>query len=181
VSGDPIGPELLERWALAYLGRYASSADNLRQVLSRRIRRSAAHDSAELARAAALVDALVARYSESGLLDDDAYAAARAQSLHRRGDSLAAIGARLRAKGVAPAVAAGAVAGLREDAPDPDLVAACVFARRRRLGPYRRGAPDRQRELAAFARAGFARGTAMQVLACRDVAAVEALARGEPG
>ena len=43
---DPGKPEpsvdlrLIEEWALAYLGRYTSSAENLRQVLLRRMRGS---------------------------------------------------------------------------------------------------------------------------------------------
>ena len=62
----------------------------------------------------------------------------------------------------------------------PDLAAACAFARRRRLGPFRRAAADHARELGTFARAGFSRRVAEAVLACPDVAAIEALARGEP-
>ena len=168
-----IGPELLEGWALGYLGRYASSAENLRRILTRRARR---YSPEAARRAAGLIEAIVTRYRESGLLDDAAYAAARAASLQRRGDSLKAIRARLAAKGVAPEVAAEAVSELRDKAADPDLAAACAFARRRRLGPFRRGAADRRRELAAFARAGFSRRIAEAVLACRDVEAVEALA-----
>ena len=41
MSGREIDAELLERWALGYLGRYASSAENLRRVLIRRARRRA--------------------------------------------------------------------------------------------------------------------------------------------
>src|SRR4029077_20507379 len=41
VSTREIGTELLECWALGYLGRYASSAENLRRVLMRRVRRHA--------------------------------------------------------------------------------------------------------------------------------------------
>jgi regulatory protein len=130
---------------------------------------------------AALIDLLVTRYRESGLLDDAAYAAARVQSLHRRGESMRAVRARLAAKGVPAADVADAVSGLRAAASDPDLAAACVFARRRRLGPFRRAAADHARELGSFARAGFSRRVAEAVLACADVAAVEALARGEPG
>ena len=170
-----IGPELLESWALGYLGRYASSAENLRRILTRRARRYSP-EAAE--RAARLIEAIVTRYRESGLLDDAAYAAARAASLQRRGDSLKAIRARLAAKGIAGEVAAEAISGLRDGATDPDLVAACAFARRRRLGPFRRGAADRRRELAAFARAGFSRRIAEAVLACTDCAAIEALALG---
>jgi regulatory protein len=174
VDRRDIGPELIERWALHYLGRYASSAENLRRVLMRRARKF----SAEAAPAAAeLIDALVARYRQSGLIDDAAYAAARVQSLYRRGESMRAIRARRAAKGVTAAEATEAVAGLRATAFDPDLAAACAFARRRRLGPYRRSSTDHARELAAFARAGFSRRVAEAVLACTDIEAVEALAR----
>ena len=136
--------------------------------------------SAEAAPAAAeLIDALIARYRQSGLIDDAAYAAARVQSLHRRGESMRGMRARLAAKGVTAAEAAEAILGLRAATPDPDLAAACSFARRRRLGPYRRSAADHNRELAAFVRAGFSRRLAEAVLACDDIEAVEALARDE--
>jgi regulatory protein len=174
VSGREIGPDLLERWAIGYLGRYASSAENLRRVLIRRVRR---HSPEAAQPATVLIDALVTRYREAGLLDDSTYAAGRVASLHRRGDSLQAIRARLAAKGLAPEVVADAVSVLRATAPDPDLVAACAFARRRRLGPYRRAAADPARELGAFARAGFKRRIAEAVLNCVDIDAVEALAR----
>ena len=177
VEDGEIGPDLLERWALHYLGRYASSAENLRRVLTRRVRRRAPE---AVPAAAALIEALVVRYRESGLLDDGAYAAARVQSLHRRGESVRAMRARLAAKGVPAADVADAVLGLWAAAPDPDLGAACAFARRRRLGPFRRAAADHARELGTFARAGFSRRVAEAVLACPDVAAIEALARGEP-
>ena len=174
VNDPEIGPELLERWALSYLGRYASSAENLRRVLMRRVRRHAPNAAQ---RAKIQIDEIVVRYQEAGLLDDAAYAAGRVASLHRRGDSLRAIRTRLAAKGVASEVAAEAVSALREEAADPDLAAACAFARRRRLGAFRRGAADRRRELAAFARAGFSRRIAEAVLGCRDIEAVEALGR----
>lgn len=174
MSGREIGPELLERWALGYLGRYASSAENLRRVLIRRARRYSPEAALQTR---VEIDAIVARYRESGLLDDSTYAAARVESLHRRGGSLRAIRARLAAKGVPAAVAADAISGLHDKAPDPDLAAACAFARRRRLGPFRRGTADRQRELAVFARAGFSRRIAGAVLACGDIEAVEALER----
>jgi regulatory protein len=172
-----IAADLLESWALFYLERYASSAENLRRVLLRRARRRISGDAQHLAAAAALIDALVARYSAAGLIDDAAYAAGRAESLHRRGHSRQAIRARLAEKGVAAAVATEALVRLAEGAADLDLVAACAFARRRRLGPYRRGPADPARELRAFARAGFGRNIAEAVLACADPAAVEALAR----
>jgi regulatory protein len=176
MAADDLRPETIERWALSYLARYASSAENLRRVLRRRLRRCSPAAADPLLQAA--IEAVIARHRDSGLLDDDAYAEARARSLHRRGRSAYQIRARLLVKGVAPAVAAAAVAKLRGETADLDLRAACAFARRRRLGPFRRGAVDRARELGAFARAGFARRVAEAVLGCADVSAAEALARG---
>lgn len=162
---------------MQYLGRYASSAENLRRVLTRRVRRRAPE---AVPAALTLIELLVARYRESGLLDDAAYASARVASLHRRGASMRAMRARLTAKGVPAGDVADAISDLRAAALDPDLAAACIFARRRRLGPFRRVAADHARELGSFARAGFSRRVAEAVLACPDIGAVEALARGEP-
>jgi regulatory protein len=176
MTAADIGPEAIERWALDYLGRYASSAENLRRVLLRRVRRRRPLDPTALAEIAAAIERLVARYCETGLVDDAAYAEGRARTLHRRGAPARLIRARLVEKGVAPPVAAAALEKLGATATDLDLAAACAFARRRRLGPYRRGAAAPQRELAAFARAGFSRRAAEAVLACADPAAVEELA-----
>jgi regulatory protein len=180
-----IDAALIERWALAYLGRFASSAENLRRVLLRRVRRHLSEDREAAARAAGLIDGLVARYRASGLVDDAAYATGRARARLRRGQSLRTIRAGLAAKGVASEDAEAAIETLRDDAAgDPDLAAALAFARRRRIGPYRRGGGerdegDRGKVLAAFARAGFARAAAEAVLSCTTPEEAEELARGD--
>jgi regulatory protein len=93
-----------------------------------------------------------------------------------RGHSSRRIAAGLAAKGVGADEVAGALEGLREMAAEPDLAAAVTFARRRRFGPFRKGpAPEGQRELAAFARAGFSRAVAEAVLRCRDAEEAAAL------
>src|SRR5258708_25126446 len=75
----PIDRALLETWALAYLERYASTAENLRRVLRRRVRRrtgaESGTDGQAVHAAGALIDALVVRYRATGLVDDAAYAA----------------------------------------------------------------------------------------------------------
>jgi regulatory protein len=162
---------------LEYLGRYATSAENLRRVLLRRIRRRARGDSDAVQQMRPLIDAAIERHRRSGLLDDDAYAAQWTAALFCRGASLTRIRARLIAKGVPAALAADALSALRTGAADPDLAGACALARRRRLGPYRIAPGDHAREFAVFARAGFSRQVAEAVLACRDIEAIEALAR----
>ena len=176
-EGSAIGPAVLEKWALGYLERFASSAENLRRVLRRRVHRHTS-DTETVQRAAALIDELVERYRASGIIEDAAYAAARARGRLARGEPLRRVAAGLAAKGVAAEDRAAALDALRETAPDPDLAAACAFARRRRLGPYRRGPADRNRDLGSFARAGFGRREAEAVLSCTDPDAVAALLAG---
>jgi regulatory protein len=57
-------PASLEAAALRYLERYASSAENLRRVLLRRVRRADAGEDG-----AALVEALVERFRAACILD----------------------------------------------------------------------------------------------------------------
>lgn len=171
----------LESAALSYLQRYASSAENLRAVLNRRVWRSAlAHDD-DPADGTKLVDTLVERYVRSGLLDDRVYAQGRAASLHRRGVSRRGIVARLVAKGVATDDIDSALAALGEAQPNLDLDAACNYARRRRLGPWRAKdrAERRARDLAALARQGFGYELALRVIDAADASVLEAEIREE--
>lgn len=176
-GADPaIDAALLETWALSYLGRYASSSGMLRRVLQRRAWRRGGEPAMRAAGPA--IEELLVRYRASGLIDDTAYAASRAEAELARGRPLGRIAAALAAKGIATADAAAVLRSLREQAGDPDLAAAGEFARRRRLGPFRTGLPDPSRELAAFARAGFGRRESEAVLECADPPALAALLAG---
>jgi regulatory protein len=173
---------LIEKWALGYLERFSSSAENLRRVLRRRAQRRIGPNKVLSAELLGAIDALVARYRASGVIDDAAYAAARARNRLRRGQSLRTIRAALAAKGIAAEDAAAAIGALAETNADPELAAACAFARRRKLGAFRRTADvDRTRELGAFARAGFSRRAAAAVLACKDADAVAELLNSPDG
>ncbi len=157
----------LENVALWYLRRFAASAESLRRVLMRRVEKSArAHDTGRAAGAATIED-IIARYRETGLLDDAAFALARAASLHRRGASIRGIRAKLAAKGVGVADIEAALAELARDGTEPDIAAAAAYVRRRRIGPWR--APElrdefRERDLATLARRGFGYDTALRVI-----------------
>lgn len=168
--------------ALFYLQRFASSSENLRRVLLRRVARSARHHGTDPAEGASLVDAIVARFEQNGLLDDLTYAEARARSLHRRGASTRMIRAGLRQKGVAGDAIEAALAALAEEIGDPELAAAVALARRRRLGPHRtagRRESHREKDLAALARAGFSYDIARQVIEAETVADLDAMLLGE--
>lgn len=170
-----VTPTALEKAAFHYLERYASSAENLRRVLMRRVDRAARAGAIERAEGGTRVDALIERLRARRLLDDAAYADGRARSLSRKGRSRAGIARTLAMKGVDRDTVDAALAGLA-DAGETDLAAAVRFARRRRLGPFRstkERAARRERDLAALGRAGFAYEVARLVV---DAATPEALA-----
>jgi regulatory protein len=177
----PITPAYLENAALHYLERFASSSANLKRVLMRKVMRAATTGNGDTAEGERLVDALVARYLAAGLVDDKAYAAQRAASLRRQGNSRFTIRGKLALKGVERALIDDTLADLDRDGTEGDIAAASALVRRRRLGPFRAAATRaaaRQKDLAALARAGFSLEVARRVLAARDPEALEALARG---
>ena len=156
----PITTERLERSALAYLQRFASSKENLRRVLRRKLHTADAEARPVLA---AFIDTLVDRFESSGLLNDATYVEGRVASLRRQGASTRAIALKLRTKGVDRDQIAE---GLEADAAT-DAEAAWAFARRRRLGPYRsaEARPEmRHRDMAAMGRGGFDYQTARGVI-----------------
>ncbi len=162
----PIDAARLERAALHYLERYASSSDNLRRVLERRIARTCRLRGDDPSAFDGLAQTIVERCVKAGLLDDRTYARGQVASLRRRGLSARAIAARLAAKGLDRELAGTA---LHED-PATDDEAAWTFARRRRLGPFRRGgrAEHRDRDMAAMARAGYPFGLARGIVDAGD-------------
>ncbi len=189
----------LREAALSHLARYASTEAGLCRVLERRIarwRRGAIGEverSAEAEAAArATAHRVVAKLKVEGLVDDAAFAAARAARLHRAGRSRRVIAAHLAAKGVTGASLRDA---LPED-PESELAAALAFARRRRLGPFRTVAaavPRKSaiggeamgemsgRDAALLARAGFPRAIVERALAMPAEAALEIVLRFQRG
>lgn len=172
----PVTQESLDKAALAYLERYASSGANLRGVLMRSVERAARAGIGDRAAGALLVDSVVERYRARGLLDDRLYAEGRVRTLHRQGRSRARIAAALAAKGVAREEIDRTLAAFAAETPEADLAAALAFARRRRLGPYRavdRRASLRQKDLAALSRAGFSFEVARRIVDADGPEAIE--------
>ena len=176
-------PDYLEKAALAYLERYASSTANLRRVLMGKVTRSAKHHGTDPEAGAEAVEAVLRKLQDSALLDDTTYAQGRAVTLHRMGHSLPAIRMRLRQKGVDSDTIDDALQRLGEEADEPDLAAALRHARKRRIGPYRRvgRAENRERDMAALARKGFSPGLCQRVVDTDDVTELEAEAGAKPG
>lgn len=179
-----ITPQYLERAALHHLERYATSSENLRRVLARKVWKAARMAEEEGAvdeeQAAAWIEEVVARLQRAGALNDRAYAEGRVVSLRRQGESARGIAMKLSAKGV-PRETVEAALDLDEPEND-DVAAAVAYARRRRLGPWRK-AEEREerhdRDMAALARKGYGLELCRRVIEAEDIEAAEDIARGE--
>ena len=175
----PITAMYLQNAATLYLERYPTTAEGLRRVLSRRVRRAEMREAPVMDNVQQAIEAIVARFVDAGVIDDRAFAQTKARALHRRGSSTKLTRHRLQMAGVEAATLDSAMAALDlELDTDPrrrEWRAAVALARRRRLGPYR---PDkerkdrRNRDLAAMARGGFDYDVARKVI---DAASVDAL------
>jgi regulatory protein len=145
----PLNAAALERLALHYVGRYATTRARLAAYLARRIDARGWEGEGE----APPIDALVDRFASLGYVDDRGFAEAKAASLARRGYGERRIGQALKIAGIAEDDAAP----VRADARQGAHAAALAFARRRRIGPYADAVPDRdqrRRMLGALLRAG---------------------------
>ncbi len=181
----PINPDRLktrlENKALHYLGRYASSEANLRQILKRFAMRKCLPADAETDDTDAFrqileteIDALITRYRALGYLDDRGFALGRARAMRARGASTRRIIQTLRAKGIDAEVASEIIADGLEANTDPETLsaetaAARIYAQRRRLGQYASPASQakpnwKDRHLASMMRAGFNYATAKSAL-----------------
>ncbi len=169
--------DALERAAHDYLARFATSVEQLRRALMRRVNQAQRRDQdaqttdGRPVAGSDAVDAIIDRLSELGILNDQRFAEARALTLHRRGLPASTIRIKLREKGVAANTVEAALEALHRDLSlEPaasDLAAAIRLAQRRRLGPFRASdlRPERRhRDLAALDRAGFDFDTACRVI-----------------
>ena len=156
-----ISKTYLENATLYYLERYATSAANLRRVLLRKVKRSCDFHKLDASEFTDMVDELIKRYVEVGLVDDISYALARVNSFRRKGLGRQAIISKLRIKGLSIEQIETAMAEVDEEHEEPELVAALAYIKRKKLGPYRTKpfsddpTKDKQKELASLARAGF--------------------------
>ncbi len=152
----PLDPPALDRLALRYVERFATTRGKLAAYLTRKIRErgfdGTPPDPAEIAE----------RFAELGYVNDRLYAESKAAAMARRGLGARRVGEALRHAGVqaedAEAIAPQVDARVGQSAID--------FARRKRIGPFAAEPADRDqiaKQVAAMVRAGHAPGIAWQL------------------
>ncbi len=145
---QPLDPAALERLALRYVERYATTRARLSAYLERKLRERgwAGEGPADTA-------ALAERMAQLGYVDDRGFAESRAAAMARRGLGVRRVRQALYFAGVDESDAAAVIPAAEAEA----TASALAFARRRRIGPYGREAADRdlrERQVAAMVRAG---------------------------
>jgi regulatory protein len=159
----------LRQAVLDYLDRFVASAKRLDQVMQRKIKASARAHGDDPEPLLAALPPILAGLGKQGILNDQMLAEAKTRAMIRRGGSRTKIRANLAAKGIDAETADQALSRMRLEFDDPELEAAIAYARRRRLGRFRADpesrAANRQKDLAAMARAGFAPSLARRALA----------------
>lgn len=179
---DPKRPRKVTRdylmnYATWYLERFTASRARLEKLMRGKIRLSVAEYGTDPEEAEQWMKSVLSACENAGFIDDNAYARGRARSLLRKGKAIRVIAADLAARGIASDRIDQALSNLREEADqaacedirgtDPDIAAAAAYARRRRLGPWRRPdlrAEKREKDMAALARQGFGYDTATRII-----------------
>jgi regulatory protein len=166
-------PDKIFERAMRYLERYAASAEGVRTVLRRGLMRDARRGEIIPEEAPEWIEKAVSRLVEMKALDDRKFAETKTRSLRRAGASSHKIRQTLAAKGVDAETVSTALAG--EEGGD-DETAALAFARKRRLGPFAppaRRAEQRDKHLAALARAGFSLALARRIINAKEAKELE--------
>lgn len=163
----PLDQAALERLALRYVERFATTRGRLADYLARKLRARGWAGEGEPDPAA-----VAERMASLGYVDDRAFAAARAASMARRGLGARRVAAALRHAGVQEADADAVQPAVE----DERVRSALAFARRKRFGPWAAAAPERDaldRQLAAMARAGHGYALSRRILLLEPGAEVE--------
>lgn len=160
----PLDAAALERLALRYVERFATSRGRLTAYLNRKLREYGASGEVD---SAAVAERMAAR----GYVDDVAYAEAKAGAMTRRGYGARRVTEALRHAAIDADEIAPIVEGL------PAVQAALAYAKRRRIGPFASGLaerPERERQIAALVRAGHGYALSRRIAEASSEAEFEA-------
>lgn len=165
-----ISERYLYNSGLAYLRRFPASSMHFKTVMMRKINKSCRHHVEQNSEdCIKMLDELVIKFQNLGLLDDNAYLKGMITSLRRRGLSAAQIYNKMQQKGYQRDVIALELKKHDleeyESETNGDIHAALIFARKRKLGPFdilkKR---DPEKSLATMARAGYSYDVAKKTL-----------------
>ena len=111
----PITAKYLQNAATFYLERYPATAEGLRRVLGRRVRKAEMADAPVMENVKQAIEAIVAKFVDAGAINDKEFAQTKARALHRRGTSSRLTRQKLKHAGVDGDTLDRAMAALDEE------------------------------------------------------------------
>ncbi|MEH6524910.1 MAG: regulatory protein RecX [Sneathiella sp.] len=174
----------LRNQALRYLDRFATSTGKMHHHLFRKSQPALALFDLDEAELRASIDVEIAKLVDSGFINDQEYAASKARIMAKQGKSLNQIRRKLMDLEVSEDIQEAAISGLGEDSEGLDMVAAALYVRKRKFGPYK---PEESRqarwekEMSSLARNGFSYTVASVVLAKESIEGIEEVIFNDAG
>lgn len=161
-----ISDTYLHNSGLFYLEKYSASSGHFRTVMLRKVKRSCMHHKDQSYDACAImVDNLVQKFVQSGLLNDDLYLQSMIRSYKRKGLSKRMIVQKLTQKKLdVDKINYFLDQFEQENNGNSEIKSAVVFCRKKKLGAFATSENDKQKELAKFGRAGFSFDVAKIIL-----------------
>jgi regulatory protein len=166
-------PPLTSGWlrseAALHLQRWPASETRIRRLMWDRVKRAQSFHGGTKDAAAVLVNEAIVSLISATLIDDARFARLWVVSLRRRGTSSRMIRQKLREKGVDSSHIDEALAAwVSDEGGDPERSSALAYAKRRRLGPFRKPYDDswegKRKDMATLARVGFSFGIAQEII-----------------
>jgi|AntRauTorckE6833_2_1112554.scaffolds.fasta_scaffold29426_2 regulatory protein len=158
---------------LYYLERYNACTEHFRRTMKRKIMRSIrVHEEPPEEECHDMLENVIAEFQNLGYLNDELYTRGMVNSLRRKGLPSRMILMKLKQKGLDEDLIKETLETHDQDygeEHDPDIIAAALFARRRKIGAYNKDYNKRDHELkkkmlAKLARSGFSYAQASQIL-----------------
>lgn len=166
-TARPLTVKRLTNIALYYLGRYESSVEQLRKVLSRRAFKEKMKGADIPADIDAVIDSVVSKAAADGYVDDRRFAESVVRKCQSAGKSRQFLIGKLKTAGIDSDL----IRELTDDSSDSDLDAARRFVQKKKIGRWRPLEKQKEcfkKDLAAMARAGFSFDVAKQALETDD-------------
>lgn len=158
----------MERIALRYVTRYAATRAMLEKCLRRHMDKARRADEAAYpqGKAETWLTAILDKHVQKGWVNDKSLSASLLRMGRGAGHSRQKITQKMKQKGVSPALIKEVFDTESEEntADELDLNAAIIFAKKKRLGPYRLKGNEPQKDMARLCRAGFSPGIARKAL-----------------
>ncbi len=152
----------IESKALWYLQRYASSSENLRKYLKRKVQNSYLNTNSDH-----IINSIIESLENQKILDDKLFSESKIRNYLNKGWSLRKIEFKLKELDVKDYIIVDCLKEAQDLNKNFDLIAASRLAKKKSIGPYRKKELTDQiknKELGVLSRAGFSYNIVKKIL-----------------